>query len=191
MDLFSAIELTATVSGVAYVILEIFQKKAMWVVGIITGAACAWAFGKQHLWASMALNLYYMAVSLWGLREWSRDEVSAGDSAIHLRPPGRGVVLVSLACTLAGTAALYFMLRWLGDSQSLADAFVTVLSAVATLWLAKSYPQQWLLWIVADLCSTMLCLTAGLNWMAALYLIYCLSAVYGWFHWRSHGRYIP
>ena len=41
--LISAIEIFAAVTGVAYVVLEILQKNAMWVVGILTGLACAFS----------------------------------------------------------------------------------------------------------------------------------------------------
>jgi hypothetical protein len=44
---------------------------------------------------------------------------------------------------------------------------------------------------VADILTTTLCLTTGQYWMAALYLIYIGSAVYGYFHWKSKGKYLP
>lgn len=42
MDLIQAIEIFAFVTGLAYIVLEIFQKNAMWVLGIATGIACAY-----------------------------------------------------------------------------------------------------------------------------------------------------
>ena len=64
------------------------------------------------------------------------------------------------------------------------------MSIIATVWLVKSYLQQWLVWIVADLLSTALCLTQGMYWMAALYAFYTLSAVYGYIHWKRRGVYV-
>ena len=52
------IEVFAAVTGVIYVVLEIMQRNVMWVVGILTAAACAFSFGVQHVWASMGLNIY-------------------------------------------------------------------------------------------------------------------------------------
>jgi nicotinamide mononucleotide transporter len=62
-----AIEIFALVTGIVYVVLEILQKNAMWVIGILTGAACAFEFAVTHVWASMGLNLYYVAMSVVGL----------------------------------------------------------------------------------------------------------------------------
>ena len=167
MDILQAIEIFAFVTGVAYLLLEIGQKNAMWVIGILTGAACAYSFAVQHLWASMGLNIYYVFVSVWGLVQWRRDsrmlateQQSNGQSAdIHLR-------------------------------HLPMDAIVAVLSAIGTWWLAKSYPQQWLIWILADTLSTVLCLSVGMYWMALLYLAYTASAVYGYFHWNRKGVWI-
>ena len=65
-----AIEVFAFITGLAYIILEIGQKNLMWIVGIATGAACAFSFAVQHLWASMVLNVYYVLISIWGLIQW-------------------------------------------------------------------------------------------------------------------------
>ena len=79
------------------------------------------------------------------------------------------------------------MLRAAGDSVPQLDGIATVLSVIATWWLAQSYLQQWLLWIVADILTTVLCLVTGQYWMALLYAAYVLSAVYGYFHWKKNG----
>ncbi|MBO7640889.1 MAG: nicotinamide mononucleotide transporter [Bacteroidales bacterium] len=203
MNLIQAIEIFAFVTGLLYVILEIGQKNAMWVVGILTGVACAWSFGVQRLWASMGLNIYYVFVSVWGLYQWRRDSrlLTSGGTAdssseaapkasIHLRKPSRKTVLVSLQIFVFGSLALIALLRLLNDQESAMDAIVTVLSAIGTWWLAKSYPQQWLIWIVADILSTILCLSVGMYWMALLYLAYAASAIYGWYHWTRRGAYL-
>ena len=197
MDILQAIEIFAFVTGILYIVLEIGQKNAMWIIGILTGVACAWSFGVQTLWASMGLNLYYVGMSVWGLWQWRRDsrllsERSAKEdgAAIHLRRPGRRVLAASAVLAVVGSAGLIALLHLLGDKESAMDAVVAVLSAVATWWLAKSYPQQWLVWIFADLLSAVLCLTVGMYWMALLYAAYTASAVYGWFHWTRRGIYI-
>ncbi len=97
---------------------------------------------------------------------------------------------VCCAVLVAGVVILRFGLRFLNDSMSGLDAAVAVLSAIATFMLARSYIQQWLLWIVADLLSTILCAASGMYWMTALYAVYTLSAVYGFIYWRRHGVYI-
>jgi nicotinamide mononucleotide transporter len=137
-------------------------------------------------------------VSFWGLYQWRKDknrlEASASaeskGATIHLERLSRKTALISLAVFIVGTALLILLLKAIGDSESVLDAVVTVMSAIATWWLAKSYPQQWLLFIVADILSTILCFTSGLNWMAVLYMVYIASAVYGYYHWMKKGAYV-
>lgn len=188
----SAVEWFALASGVAYIILEILQRKAMWIVGIATGAACAVSFGIQHVYAQMLLNIYYVGVSVWGIRQWAAaseklEEETGGSVAIHIGTPGRTVKAFSVLAFVAGTALMSFLLKLSGGHLYVLDAATAVLSAIATFWLARSYVAQWLMWVAADLMSTVLCLLGGMPWMALLYAGYAISAVYGWYHWKKHG----
>ena len=151
MTLIEIIEIFALVTGVAYVVLEILQKNAMWVVGILTGAACAYSFAVQRSWGMMGLNLYYIVMSVIGLIQWRKDGAAVGEDVIHLRPLPKKTALWS------------------------AIGFV------------RSYIQQWMLWVVADALTTMLCVVNGQYWMAFLYLTYIASAVYGYYHWKKKG----
>ena len=195
MDIIQTIEIFAFVTGILYIILEIGQKNSMWAVGILTGVACSYSFAVQHLWASMGLNVYYVAMSVWGLYQWRRDSMTLKSdnpegASIHLSKPGKAVIVWSTVLFIVGTAGMIVLLKALGDSSTVLDAVVAVMSAIGTWWLAKSYPQQWLIWIAADILSTILCLASGMYWMSVLYLAYTLSAIYGYWHWTKKGCYI-
>lgn len=183
-----AIEIFAALTGVAYVVLEILQKNAMWYVGILTGAACAFSFAVTQVWASMALNIYYVGMSVVGLWQWKKDADVSPELEIRYRRPSLKVLLASLALLVCGVALLSPLLARTGDPAPLPDAFVTVLSAIATWWLAKSYLQQWLLWIVADAVTSALCIYTGQYAMALMYLAYMASAVIGYIHWKTKGN---
>ena len=184
------IDLLSLLSGIAYILLEIGQKNAMWVVGILTGAACATSFAFQHAWASMGLNLYYIGMSVWGLLQWRRDDAAAGEAGIHLREMSSAARMSLPLALVFATPLLAWVLRLGADPAPWLDGAVFVMSMIGTWWLAKAYPQQWLLWIVADILSTSLCVVLG-NWLlVALYAAYTLSAVYGYFHWIKKGKQI-
>jgi len=190
-------EIFTLVTGVIYIILEIRQKNFMWVVGIATSIAAMWVFFRQGLYASFALNTYYLVTSFIGLWQWRRDrnkleaaEEATGEETIHLNRLSWKTVAVSAVAVIAGTIALAWVMQLLENPMSYMDSAVAVLSAVATWWLVRSYLQQWWIWIAADAMSTVLCATQGLWWMAALYAMYSLSAIYGLIHWKRHGRYL-
>lgn len=186
------------VTGVLFLILEIRQNNWMWLFQLLSSAAATVSFLTQDLYASAGLNIYYVAMAFVGFLQWRKDgkrgsdgrEGETGGETIHLRHVSVRTAAVSLLVFVSGTAALFFLLRFLGDPKSVLDAGATVLSGVATWWLAKSYPQQWILWVVADAVSAWLCLEQGLEEMAVLYLIYAVSAVYGYIHWVKKGTYV-
>lgn len=207
-------EIFTLVTGVIYIILEIRQKNLMWLVGVLTSVAAMWVFFRQGLYASFALNTYYLVTSFIGLWQWSRDkkrlvaemapaarpadtEVKLEGDRIHLNRLTAKTVAVSAVVMVLGTFGLVELMQWLNSAgilqenpMSYLDSAATILSAIATWWLVRSYIQQWWLWIAADLMSTILCASQGMWWMTALYAAYTLSAVYGWAHWKRNGRYI-
>lgn len=191
-------EIFTLVTGVIYIILEIRQKNFMWVVGILTSVAAMWVFFRQGLYASFALNAYYLVTSFIGLWQWGRakmmlkqtDEAPGQGDDIHLNRLTLKTIAVSALVVVAGTFVLSEVMAALENPMSVMDASVAVLSAVATWWLVRSYLEQWWLWIIADALSTIMCATQGLWWMTALYAAYSLSAVYGYIHWKRNGRYI-
>lgn len=205
-------EIFTLVTGIAYIILEIRQKSLMWIVGVVTALAAMYMFFIQGLYASLALNAYYFAVSFWGLYQWRKDEAklsgagrrpegsaaeaspaeagNEGRDVIHLNRLGWGTVAGCAAVFASGCILLHFVLGFLGDSMTDLDAAVAMMSAVATYMLSRSYLQQWLLWIVADTLSAVLCATQGMWWMTALYAFYTASAAYGYIYWRRRGVYL-
>ncbi len=215
------LEIFTLVTGVLFLILEIRQSRFMWLFQLLSSTAAMLSFFAEGLFASSALNLYYVVMAFVGFFQWRSDAVKAAKNAsgasadcgagqgaavgaadspaacetvknavIRLRRPGAVTVFFSAVVLIAGTAALFFLLRRLGDPKSVTDAAATVLSCIATWWLAKSYPQQWLLWIVADALSAWLCFARGLVPMTVLYAVYALAAVYGYIHWLRRGEYI-
>ena len=186
------------VTGVIYIILEIRQKNFMWVVGIATSIAAMWVFFRQGLYASFGLNTYYLIASFIGLWQWRRDRMrlvsnepaEQADDVIHLNRLTPPTLVFSAVIAVAGTMALAWLMELVENPMSYLDATVTVMSAIATWWLVKSYIQQWWLWIAADLLSTILCATQGMWWMTVLYAAYTLSAIVGYNHWKRKGQYV-
>lgn len=191
------LEIFTLITGVIYVILEIRQKNAMWVLGIITSLASMLVFYSQGLYASFGLNAYYLITAFIGLWQWRKDKRAIENTArIHLNRLSWKVVAVSAIIIIAGSAGVAAGMEYMSElgfkenPMSLLDASVAVLSAVATWWLVKSYLQQWWLWIAANILSMVLCATQGMWWMALLYIMYTAAAVIGLKHWEKNGEYV-
>lgn len=200
------IEIFTLVTGLAYLVLEIAQKNAMWIVGMITSAAAVYMFAAEELYASQALNVYYLFVSAAGLVQWRKDKkrlsaMSASGASpeaesggkpgkIHLNRLSLKTAVWSAAAAVAGTLLLGLALKQTGDRMPWTDATIAILNAIATYWLSRSYWQQWCILIVANILSSVLCHSQGLYWMTAQYVFYTAASVYGLVHWRRSGVYV-
>lgn len=190
MTFTEVIEVVALVTGLIYLFLEIIQSNWMWVVGILTGIPVSISFGMQHIWASMALNIYYVIMSVVGIIMWMKASEQTSEGAYHLARLPRKVLVISTVAAVLGIPTLILLLRLTGGQETALDAVAFVLSVIGTWWLAKSYLEQWLVWIIADVISTALCVSMGSWWLAALYAAYAGWAVFGYFLWKKKGEYI-
>ena len=160
----------------------------MWIVGFLTALAAVIVFSEQKLYASATLNTYYLIMSVIGYYNWLKDSKKTPSNSIHLNPLTKKVMIYSIILLIVGTYLFHLFLNYLGDPMGWLDSFIALLSAIATYWLAKSYISQWWLWVVADILSTILCYHQGMKWMSFLYLIYSLSAIYGYFYWKKNSE---
>ena len=201
------LEIFGVVFGFIYLYLEIVQKKGMWLVGFLMAAVYAVVYWQQEVYASMSFQIYYVLVSIYGFLQWGKDKVKASvaDEAIpgaenlnlssetaslqiFYRKISFKVLLVSF---LIYAAAVSFMVLVLGkytdDPMPFADSSITVISAIATFWLSKSYREQWLAWLVVNTFTVVMCLRIGLYPTAVLYFVNAVASVYGYLHWKRKG----
>lgn len=201
------LEIFGVVFGFIYLYLEIVQKKGMWLVGFLMAAVYAVVYWQQEVYASMCFQIYYVLVSIYGFLQWGKDKLKAvsaeetinvddginkvsesASSQIFYRNISLKVLLLSI---LIYTAAVSFMVLVLGkctdDPMPFADSSITVVSAIATFWLSKSYREQWLAWLVVNTFTVVMCLRIGLYPTAVLYFVNAVASVYGYLHWKRKG----
>ena len=194
-DIWGWIELAATVLGIIYVVLEIMQKVSMWYFNIFCALGYVAIGIHNHLWGSMTLNAYYVAISFLGIYRLTRDKAALaaeapGDKAHDIvvrRLPRRTLVASSLMFLLLA-AALYFLfsLDILSDPSPNLDAVTMTLSFIGTYWLTQSYIQVWYVWIIADILQIALFASQGMFAPAFMFVAYLAASIYGYFHWRKH-----
>lgn len=178
------------ITGIIFMVLEIFQNRYMWYADIVTAGAAAAVAVYSHLWASAALNLYFLVMAVAGLIRWKALDEQTGEGEIHLVRMSPKVLAASTVIALAGGALIWWVLVRTEDPRPALDAISFVLSIIATWWLTRSFLHQWTLWIAADALAAWM-YAAELNWsMAALYFCYIASSVIGFIHWRRRGRQI-
>lgn len=92
-------------------------------------------------------------------------------------------LIAVFAVTLAGIA--WVLINFTDSNVPWLDSFTTALSIVGMWMLARKYVEQWWVWIGVDAVSTGLYIYKGLDFTAALYGLYTIIAIFGYFKWKK------
>jgi nicotinamide mononucleotide transporter len=181
------VEISGALLGMAYVFFSVKQHIVTWLLGLLTSLFYIAVFFSSKFYADMALQFYYVYISIFGWILWVRGETgSTGKLPLLVRQTNKKQLVVLSAISLVLFIFLYLILEYLTDSPvPVGDAFTTALSIVATWMLAKKRIEHWLVWIVVDIVSLVLYVYKGLYPTAVLFLIYTLAAFWGYFEWKK------
>lgn len=184
------IEIIGTIIGLTYLFLEYKGTVWLWPVGILMSLFYVVIFFHGKFYADAALYLYYIGANAYGLAMWTRNrkQTAIAEETTEMpisHVPKRQILPLALA-SVALWGLFYWILSTFTDSPiPLGDAFTTSLSIVAMWMLAQKYLEQWLLWIVVNIVSTILYFWKGLYPTGVLFIVYVIVAILGYFKWRK------
>jgi nicotinamide mononucleotide transporter len=178
----SVTELAAVALGVCYIVLAIRRQRACWIAGGLSTALYVVVFLQAALYLQSALQVAYVALSVYGWRQWTA--AGAGRAVEPRSWPVRRHLQSALA-VLATTAVTGPLLARLTDAAApWADALGTFASVAATWMMAQRISAHWLWWIVIDLGLAALFLSQGLLFTGILYAGFAAMAGAGFVTWR-------
>lgn len=173
-------EVAAVAFGAGYILLAIREHRACWIAGGISTAIYAAVFWRAGLPMQAALQLVYVAMSVWGWIAWGRAREEAPPRSWPLARHLAAIAGVGLATALSAPLAARYALA----AAPVADSLGTWASLVATWLLARRIIDTWAWWIAIDAGLAALFAWQGLPMTGALYLAYSLLATLGWRSWR-------
>ena len=178
-------ESAAVLSALAYLVLAARESNWCWYFAFASTAIYSVLFREVSLLMESALNVYYMAMAVYGWHQWRRGGGDHQGIRIHtLGMRGHGLVIAAI---LALTAVSGFLLsRYSTAAWPYVDSFTTWASVIATYMVARKILENWLYWIVIDLVSIPLYLSRGLELTALLFVAYVMIAIVGFFRWQKH-----
>jgi len=186
------IEALGFATGIASVWLFARQHVAAWPVGIATSLCWLVLFLQSGLYADSGLQVFYVAVSLYGWQHWVRAHPAAGRT-LPVTRTSTPLALVLVGLALGATALLALFLAVATDSTvPLPDAGTTVLSLIAYFLLARKHIETWPLWIFGvNLPYIALYASKGLLLTAALQPLFIALSIRGWLNWHRALRADP
>lgn len=180
-------ETTAVLLGVAYLVLAMRQSQWCWYAAFGSTAIFSWLFFDVSLVMESALNVYYLAMAVYGWLAWRNGASDKPDLPVQrwtLNQHGLAIGSVVLISLSSG---------WLLSNNTNAalpylDSFTTW-GAVLTTWMVtRKVLENWLYWVVIDAVAIYLYIDRGLYLTAVLMALYVVLAVGGYFLWLKDYR---
>lgn len=183
------LEWIAALFGVASVLCSWKNHIALYPTGIISTAIYAylWSQTEARLYADALLNLYYLAMSIYGWYYWARNKSNAKNLDISLC--NKQDWKKALSIVIVGWGILYIMLRFTPSNVPIWDSFVSA-TAWSGMWLlAKRKLENWLLLNISNLAAIPLFIYKGYYVTMLLTVFLFIVAIFGYFNWRKIYRH--
>ncbi|MDP4944387.1 nicotinamide riboside transporter PnuC [Alishewanella sp. SMS8] len=186
-QLLHSIELIATLLALAYVFLALKQSLWCWPAALLSTLLFSHVMWDSALLSDALLQLYYAGMALYGWRRWQQyqQQHGKGQAPVFERPWQWHLILVS-GTAIAGLVLGYFMEHYTHADFAWLDAQTTAFSLVATWLVAQKLVSNWLYWVVIDAVSIYVYAQKHLYFLTALFMLYTIIALVGYFAWRSH-----
>ena len=184
------LELAAVILAVMYLLLAVRQNIACWFAAILSTIIYLHVFRQVNLYMESALQVYYMAMAVYGWWHWRQAEGTA-PLPVSTRPWRwhLAVIIAIGSATLVSGKLLgtffYDQTDRIAAHLIYIDSFTTWASVVTTFMVARKILENWVYWLVIDSVSIYLYLERGLYFTVLLFVIYIVIIFFGWFAWRK------
>jgi nicotinamide mononucleotide transporter len=182
-----AIELAASLCGLANVILIIRRSLWNYPFGLVMVALYGWIFLEAKLYSDALLQVFFFGIQVLGVIWWIAGRDTSG-ALIVRRMDGLRLGLVVLATVAGGLGWGWAMARFTDAALPFWDAAIAALSLAAQMLLSRRYLESWAFWIAVDVLAIGVYLARGLQPTAVLYALFLGLAIKGLIDWRTTQR---
>ncbi len=187
METLTILDITATIIGLVYIWLEYKASIYLWLAGIIMPAVDIFKYYQAGLYADFGMAVYYLLAAVYGFVAWKFFKKHGQKEGTEM-PVTHFRKRLILPCTIVflfAWLAIYLILtRFTNSNVPITDSFVNALSFIGLWALARKYAEQWLVWIVVDIICCVLYVYKGIPFTAALYGLYVIIAIFGYYKWK-------
>lgn len=194
------LEIIGSIVGLLYLWLEYRASIYLWLAGIIMPAIYIFVYYRAGLYADFGINIYYLIAAVYGwffwmwgrrkgkdgLSEGGRQEVNNASKELSIiHTPLKYYLPLAVVCIVSFIGIAQILIHFTDSNVPWLDSFTTALSIVGMWMLARKYIEQWFAWIVVDIVCCGLYLYKDLYFTSALYGLYSVIAIFGYFKWKK------
>lgn len=178
------LETLAVVLGIGYLLLAMRESSLCWYCAFFSTALYVWIFGDVSLYMESALNVYYMAMAIYGWLQWQRGGADKSGVKI-IRWTARQHILGVAIILAASVTSGYLLSSNTAAKLPYLDSVTTWGSVFTTIMVAQKVLENWLYWIVINCVSIYLYIDRGLDQTAAMFFLYLVLATIGFLTWKK------
>lgn len=180
----SPVEGIAALLILVNVVLVALRSIWNYAFGIIGVAIYAVVFFHAKLYSDTLLQVFFLIVQFYGLRQWRRSQRDAGEVVVErLTMAARMGWAAGLVLAILGWG--WLMHRFTDASFPWWDASVAMISVAAQYLMSVRKLENWWLWILANIISIGLYAAKALWITTGLYVLLLGISVLGLARWRA------
>jgi nicotinamide mononucleotide transporter len=180
------IEIIGAVLSIVYLFFSIRKSIWLWPVGLLASVFYVLVFFYSKLYAEMGLQVYYIAVSIYGWYFWFFGKKNTKNEEVPVLTLNFKQALYYTLVFIVFYSGLFFILKNFTDSPIPDwDSLATALSLVGTWMLAKKVLENWLVWILADALCIGISFYKELYFTSGLFVVYTIMACFGYLNWKK------
>lgn len=178
-------EWAAVALALGYLLLAVRQNAWCWACAIASSGIYLVLFARGGLQMQAVLQVFYIGMAVYGWRAWRGGLVASGEALpVRRWSVARHVIGIGLVLAV-GLSNGWVIARSQGGLVPYVDATVAWASVLATWLVARKVLENWLYWIVVDTVAVALYWSQGFHATAALFVLYVVIAVRGFYAWRA------
>jgi nicotinamide mononucleotide transporter len=193
----SWLEIASVAFALAYLVLAVRQNILCWPAALISTLLSLALFFDARLYPETALQIFYAVMAVYGWYQWrhggrpggSPGERVVSELPVSVWPLSRHALAVG--GTLAAALALGTVLSRTNAAFPYLDSFTSVGAVVTTYMVAKKVLENWVYWLVIDGITLYIYWQRSLYLYAALFVVYLVLVVVGFYRWHRDWRAQP
>ena len=182
-------EVIAVILGFAYLILAMRENSLCWYAAFGSTAIFSWLFFDVSLLMESALNVYYLAMAIYGWYCWNHK--SSNHNTVHKQQKELSISTWSIkqhSIAVSSILILTFASGYFLNNHTTAvlpylDSFTTWGAVLTTYMVAKKILENWIYWIVIDAIAVYLYIDRALYLTALQMLVYVFMCFFGFKTW--------
>lgn len=193
-DKYLTLTLVATVTGMLNLVLIAKGKILNYFFAFIYNLTYAYFCLLEGIYGQAILFIFFFfPMQFYGLYCWTKPESTDTNSTIVTKSLSlkQQIILAISVIILAFLYGVFILKAFFHQEIGLvADSLTGVISVIAIFLMVKAYIEQWILWIIINVLSTIIWIqqyytgtdSGGIAFLA-MWLIYLLNSIYGYINW--------